>query len=66
MLDQLCVHKRTYIKSSVELCGSRILLCRTMYWVIQSDCGWVWQLCARIYVATVLHVDLTILKIARL
>jgi starvation-inducible outer membrane lipoprotein len=25
----------------------------TMYWVIQNDCGQVWQLCTKIYVATV-------------
>jgi hypothetical protein len=23
------------------------------YWVIQNDCGQVWQLCTKIYVATV-------------
>jgi starvation-inducible outer membrane lipoprotein len=23
------------------------------YWVIQNDCGQVWQLCTNIYVATV-------------
>jgi hypothetical protein len=25
----------------------------TMYWVIQNDCGQVWQLCKKIYLATV-------------
>jgi hypothetical protein len=25
----------------------------TVYWVIQNDCGQVWQLCMKIYVATV-------------
>jgi starvation-inducible outer membrane lipoprotein len=24
-----------------------------IYWVIQNDCGQVWQLCTKIYVATV-------------
>jgi hypothetical protein len=24
-----------------------------VYWVIQNDCGQVWQLCRKIYVATV-------------
>jgi hypothetical protein len=24
-----------------------------MYWVIQNDCGQAWQLCTKIYVATV-------------
>jgi hypothetical protein len=24
-----------------------------LYWVIQNDCGQVWQLCTKIYVATV-------------
>jgi hypothetical protein len=27
--------------------------CRSTYWVIQNLCGQVWQLCTRIYVATV-------------
>jgi hypothetical protein len=26
---------------------------QTTYWVIQNDCGQVWQLCTKIYVATV-------------
>jgi hypothetical protein len=26
---------------------------RNTYWVIQNDCGQVWQLCMKIYVATV-------------
>jgi hypothetical protein len=26
---------------------------QNMYWVIQNDCGQVWQLCTKIYVATV-------------
>jgi hypothetical protein len=25
----------------------------SMYWVIQNDCGQVWQLCTKIHVATV-------------
>jgi hypothetical protein len=25
----------------------------TKYWVIENDCGQVWQLCTKIYVATV-------------
>jgi hypothetical protein len=29
------------------------LQCMQMYWVIQNDCGRVWQLCTKIYVATV-------------
>jgi hypothetical protein len=24
-----------------------------IYWVIQNDCGQVWQICTKIYVATV-------------
>jgi hypothetical protein len=24
-----------------------------LYWVIQNDCGLVWQLCTKIYLATV-------------
>jgi hypothetical protein len=29
------------------------MLCIYIYWVIQNDCGQVWQLCTKIYVATV-------------
>jgi hypothetical protein len=39
------------------LCQSLILttsfFCSRQYWVIQNDCGQVWQLCTKIYVATV-------------
>jgi hypothetical protein len=31
----------------------RIFDFETDYWVIQNDCGQVWQLCTKIYVATV-------------
>jgi hypothetical protein len=31
----------------------KIPLLELMYWVIQNDCGQVWQLCTKIYVATV-------------
>jgi hypothetical protein len=27
--------------------------CAYTYWVIQNDCGQVWQLCTKMYVATV-------------
>jgi hypothetical protein len=27
-------------------------ICRITYWVIQNDCGQVWQLCTKIYLAT--------------
>jgi hypothetical protein len=29
------------------------LTCQISYWVIQNDCGQIWQLCTKIYVATV-------------
>jgi hypothetical protein len=32
---------------------SKNLLYVCTYWVIQNDCGQVWQLCMEIYVATV-------------
>jgi hypothetical protein len=39
------------------LCQIMILttsfFCSRQYWVIQNDCGQVWQLCTKIYVATV-------------
>jgi hypothetical protein len=33
--------------------SSKYLLIFVLYWVIQNDCGQVWQLCTKIYVATV-------------
>jgi hypothetical protein len=31
-----------------------------MYWAIQNDCGQVWQLCTKIYVATVWVGDISL------
>jgi hypothetical protein len=39
------------ILNYVRLIITRQISC--IYWVIQNDCGQVWQLCTKIYVATV-------------
>jgi hypothetical protein len=31
----------------------KFIVRHSTYWVIQNDCGQVWQLCTKIYVATV-------------
>jgi hypothetical protein len=75
VLYKVSIKERKYIKSSVELCGSRILLCRTMYWVIRFkmivdkygnyvggvELTFVWHF-IRVYLIFFisLHVDLTI------
>jgi hypothetical protein len=46
---QLCHCTITILKCKIE----KTNWLKILYWVIQNDCGQVWQLCTKIYVATV-------------
>jgi starvation-inducible outer membrane lipoprotein len=50
MIIKNCSSKRTHFKTSEKI-GKNIT--NYTYWVIQNDCGQVWQLCTKIYVAIV-------------
>jgi hypothetical protein len=48
------VRNFTYVaRSNIQPCNAFRFQRHWTYWVIQNDCGQVWQLCTKIYVATV-------------
>jgi hypothetical protein len=51
--NRMKINTYKFISCVPQKTHSQQAMTKVKYWVIQNDCGQVWQLCTKMYVATV-------------